>query len=163
MPYADMRIIHTRYICLSIHLPANMYKSCSGYCYCKCFQQPAGKARLLPFRQIQYRHRHVMHTQLSISIGDSSEELSELIQCISCLVISSPHHKQQQLPGKNKQQQQLVIDEEENRGWLDFSISLLIAAYICLTNRPSKPAMWPTRLAGPTCQRDTVQQGITLH
>ncbi|KAF2912258.1 hypothetical protein DAI22_11g242200 [Oryza sativa Japonica Group] len=86
-----------------------------------------------------------------------------LIQCISCLVISSPHHKQQQLPGKNKQQQQLVIDEEENRGWLDFSISLLIAAYICLTNRPSKPAMWPTRLAGPTCQRDTVQQGITLH
>lgn len=39
----------------------------------------------------------------------------------------------------------------------DFSISLLIAAYICLTNRPSKPAMWPTRLAGPTCQRDTVQ------
>ncbi|KAF2912260.1 hypothetical protein DAI22_11g242200 [Oryza sativa Japonica Group] len=41
-----------------------------------------------------------------------------LIQCISCLVISSPHHKQQQLPGKNKQQQQLVIDEEENRGWL---------------------------------------------
>ncbi|BAF28901.1 Os11g0703500 [Oryza sativa Japonica Group] len=59
-----------------------------------------------------------MHTQLSISIGDSSEELSELIQCISCLVISSPHHKQQQLPGKNKQQQQLVIDEEENRGWL---------------------------------------------
>ncbi|KAF2912247.1 hypothetical protein DAI22_11g242200 [Oryza sativa Japonica Group] len=124
MPYADMRIIHTRYICLSIHLPANMYKSCSGYCYCKCFQ---------------------------------------LIQCISCLVISSPHHKQQQLPGKNKQQQQLVIDEEENRGWLDFSISLLIAAYICLTNRPSKPAMWPTRLAGPTCQRDTVQQGITLH
>lgn len=28
----------TQDICLSIHLPANMYKSCSGYCYCKCFQ-----------------------------------------------------------------------------------------------------------------------------